>query len=81
MGRRGSREAACLQLPTHVRGVRVVDERLVAAAHDAGLAVHVWTVNERAEMVRLLDMEVDGLITDRPDILKDVLVSRGDWPK
>jgi glycerophosphoryl diester phosphodiesterase len=80
VGRRGSRDAACLQVPTHNRGVRVVDEKLVAAAHDAGLHVHAWTVNERAEMIRLLDMDVDGLITDRPDILKDVLTERGEWP-
>jgi glycerophosphoryl diester phosphodiesterase len=62
-----------------MRGVRVVDERLVKVAHDAGLQVHVWTVNRRTEMVRLLDMGVDGLITDRPDVLKDLLVERGEW--
>jgi glycerophosphoryl diester phosphodiesterase len=79
VGRRVGGAAAALQLPTHMRGVRVVDERLVSAAHDAGLQVHVWTVNERAQMARLLDMGVDGLITDRPDLLKDLLIDRGNW--
>lgn len=79
VGRSGGGEAAALQLPTHMRGVRVVDEKLVGAAHAAGLQVHVWTVNEENEMNRLLDIGVDGLITDRPDRLKDVLTVRGEW--
>ena len=41
--------------------------------------MHVWTVDEPAEMDELLDMGVDGLITDRTDVLKDVLVRRGQW--
>lgn len=79
VGRGAGGEASALQLPTHMRGVRVVDKKLVAAAHDAGLQVHVWTVNTIAEMTRLLDMGVDGLITDRPDLLKELLVDRGEW--
>ena len=79
VGRAGGGDAAALQLPTHMRGVRVVDEKLVNAAHTAGLHVHVWTVNEESEMNRLLDIGVDGLITDRPDRLKDLLVSRELW--
>lgn len=79
VGRGAGGEAAVLQLPTHLRGVRVVDEKLVGAAHDAGLQVHVWTVNQTSEMERLLDMGVDGLITDRPDLLRDLLAERGEW--
>jgi glycerophosphoryl diester phosphodiesterase len=79
VGRGGGGEGDALQLPPRMRGVRVVDERLVEAAHRAGLQVHVWTVNEPTEMTRLLDMGVDGLITDRPDLLKDLLVERGEW--
>jgi glycerophosphoryl diester phosphodiesterase len=51
----------------------------VAAAHDRGLQVHVWTVNDPAEMTSLLDIGVDGIITDRPDLLKEVLQGRGEW--
>jgi glycerophosphoryl diester phosphodiesterase len=57
----------------------VVDEKLVVAAHAAGVQVHVWTVNSSEEMARLLDMGVDGLITDRPDLLKDLMIGRGEW--
>ena len=79
VGRGVRGEAAALQLPARMRGVRVVDRRLVAAAHADGLQVHVWTVNEPAEMRRLLDLGVDGVITDRPDLLKEVLIERGEW--
>lgn len=79
VGRGGGGDADALQVPTQLRGVRVVDERLVRAAHDAELQVHVWTVNDPDEMIRLLDLGVDGLITDRPDVLKEVLVGRDEW--
>jgi glycerophosphoryl diester phosphodiesterase len=79
VGRGVRSEAAALQLPTHLRGVRVVDEKLVRAAHNAGLQVHVWTVNRADEMKRLLGMGVDGLITDRPDLLKELMIERGEW--
>jgi glycerophosphoryl diester phosphodiesterase len=80
VGRGAGGDVSALQVPTHMRGVRVVDEKLVAAAHAAGLHVHVWTVNEPQEMTRLLDIGVDGLVTDRPDLLKEVLLERGEWP-
>ena len=79
LGRTGPDNASALQLPTQIRGVRVVDEKLVRAAHESGLQVHVWTVNNPKEMTRLLDIGVDGIITDRPDLLKDLLVNRGEW--
>lgn len=70
---------AVLQVP-HRRGpVRVVTRGLVARAHAAGLHLHVWTVNEPTEMIELLDIGVDGLITDRTEVLRDVLVARGAW--
>lgn len=74
------REVDCLQVPVLRRPVTVVDERTVAAAHAAGLPVHVWTVNDPAEMSRLLDLGVDGLISDRADLLAGVLRERGAWP-
>ena len=62
-------KAGVLQVPEHYRRRRIVDRRLVKASHRQGLAVHVWTVNERKDMERLLAMGVDGLITDYPDRL------------
>ena len=69
----------CLQVPERHAGVPVVTEHSLAAAHAAGVQVHVWTVNDRADMNRLLDLGVNGLITDRADVLKDVLQQRGSW--
>lgn len=66
-----------LQLPASFQGAPVIDARLVARAHEAGLAVHAWTINEREEMERLLDAGVDGLITDRPSLCAEVLAARG----
>lgn len=79
MGRPATGPAAALQVPRTSRGLRVVDRRLVDAAHARGLQVHVWTVNDPAEMSELLQLGVDGLITDRPDLLKEVLEARGEW--
>lgn len=79
IGRGAPGDASALQVPTQMRGVKVVDPKLVGAAHDAGLQVHTWTVNDPDEMERLLDIGVDGLITDRPDLLRQVLLARGQW--
>ena len=61
-------------------GARSSTRAYLRAAHAVGLPVHAWTVNDAAEMVRLLDLGVDGIMTDRADVLRDVLVSRGQWP-
>ena len=70
---------AAYQVPVRRGRLRVVDRHYVRNAHALGRHVHVWTVDERAEMERLLDLGVDGLITDRTDLLRDVLVERGLW--
>jgi glycerophosphoryl diester phosphodiesterase len=75
----GRLAGACAQVPVRTKGVVVTDQRLVNAAHDRGLQVHVWTIDDPAEMRRLLDLGVDGIMTDRPALLKDVLVERGEW--
>lgn len=72
--------ADCVQVPLAVRGVPVVDRRFLDAAHGAELAVHVWTVDDPATMHRLLDLGVDGLISDRPSVLAAVMAQRGCWP-
>lgn len=72
-----------LQIPVSTelfgRQVTLVTPRLVRAAHRAGRQVHVWTIDDRKEMERLIDLGVDGIFTDRPDILRDVLIERGLW--
>lgn len=72
-------EAQVVQVPTRYRGLPVVDRRFLAAARCRGLAVQVWTVNERTEMERLIAQGVDGLITDRPSLLREVLRAQNLW--
>ena len=62
-----------LQVPSSFMGTPLVTREFVAAAHDKGLEVHVWTVDEREEMQALLALGVDGLMTDRPTLLAEVL--------
>lgn len=70
---------AALQIP-HKRGpLTIASRRLVRKAHAAGKQVHVWTIDDPDEMRELLDRGVDGLMTDRTDLLKDVLAERGQW--
>lgn len=70
---------ACAQVPHKFRGVTVTDRRFVERAHAAGLQVHVWTIDDPDEMHELLDLGVDGIMTDRPSVLRDVLQDRGAW--
>ena len=65
--------------PTGPQGITVVNARFVRNAHRAGVPVHVWTIDEPSEMHRLLDLGVDGIMTDRPEVLRDVLRQRGAW--
>ncbi len=69
----------CAQVPVRQGRVPVVDRRFVDAAHRNGVAVQVWSVDQRAEMERLLDLGVDGILSNRPTLLKRVLVERGLW--
>jgi glycerophosphoryl diester phosphodiesterase len=65
--------ADCLQVPLRHGRVPIVTRRFVAAAHRAGLPVHVWTIDDAPTMRRLLDLGVDGIMTNRPRVLRDVL--------
>jgi glycerophosphoryl diester phosphodiesterase len=69
----------CLQVPAEFRGIRVVTPRFMRRAHALGLQVHVWTIDDADQMHELLDLGADGIITDRTDVLKDVLIARGTW--
>ena len=57
----------------------LVTPAFIEGAHRAGVEVHVWTIDDPAEMATLLDLGVDGIMTDQPQVLKDVLTERGQW--
>lgn len=70
-----SHPAQAFQMPYDYRGF-AIDERFVAAVHASGAQLHVWTVNDPADMRAMLDLGVDGIITDRLDLLNEVLAER-----
>jgi glycerophosphoryl diester phosphodiesterase len=73
--------AVAFQVPERYGDILLVDDKFVAAAHGLGVAVHVWTVDDVASMERLLDLDVDGIITDVPTQLVEILDRRGvRWP-
>lgn len=67
------------QVPVTFRGRTLVDARFVDRAHRLGLQVHVWTVNDPDQMRQLLDLGVDGIMTDHLEALRDILRERGQW--
>jgi glycerophosphoryl diester phosphodiesterase len=69
--------ADCIQVPIRQGPMRILTERFVAAAHKAGLPVHVWTINDETTINELLDLGVDGIMSDRLRLLRDVLTRRG----
>ncbi len=71
--------AGTAQVPLSQGRIRIIDPRFIATAHRFGLAVHVWTVNDAATMERVLDLGVDGIMTDQPTLLRGVLERRGLW--
>ena len=72
-------DAGCAQVPLQLGGRALVDERFLAAAHARGLQVHVWTVDSPEDSGALLDLGVDGIMTDRPAMLRELLEKRGQW--
>lgn len=82
MGRGATRATAgvaAVQVPPRSGRVTIVDRRFVAHAHRLGLHVHVWTIDEPDQMHQLLDLGVDGIMTDHITVLRDVLTARGSW--
>ncbi len=75
----GGLTSPCAQVPTNQGRMPLVTEELVRAAHRRRIQVHVWTIDDADEMTRLLNLGVDGIMTDRPQVLKDVLLARGEW--
>ena len=73
-GRFAARSVRCAQLP-----IGMATAPLIGRAHAAGLQVHIWTANDREIMTSLLDLGVDGIMTDKTELLRDVLIDRGQW--
>ncbi len=71
--------AVAAQVPVRAGAVEVITPAFIRTAHRIGLEVHAWTVDDATQMERLLDLGVDGIITDRPDVLRTVLQRRGSW--
>jgi glycerophosphoryl diester phosphodiesterase len=78
--RRGPwRGAGATQVPTAWGRLPILEERYIRFCHRAGLAVHAWTIDDEPTMARLLDAGVDGIMTDQPTRLRQLLVRRGQW--
>ncbi|MCP2251489.1 glycerophosphoryl diester phosphodiesterase [Prauserella aidingensis] len=75
----GLSRGAMAQVPRRQGRMTIVDRAFVRAARNAGVEVHVWTIDDADEMRALLDLGVQGIVTDRPDVLRDVLAERGTW--
>ena len=69
----------CVQVPVSMKGVPLITETFIKRVHSLGKVIHAWTINEPDEMRRLLDLGVDGIMTDKPQVLKDVLIHRNEW--
>ena len=75
----GPLPAPCAQVPTHFGDTPIVTDAFVDEAHRRNMQVHVWTIDDADEMDRLVDLGVDGIMTDSNSVLKDVLTARGCW--
>jgi glycerophosphoryl diester phosphodiesterase len=69
-----------LQVPLYRYGVKVITQEFIDRAHKDGKKVHVWTIDDPQQIHWLLDIGVDGIMTDKPRVLKQVFVERNIWP-
>ena len=74
-------KADCIQIPHYWRGIRLVNEKFIKKIKSLDLQIHVWTINSVSEMNQLLDMGVDGIMSDNLLLLKCTLINRGKWPQ
>lgn len=70
---------AMAQVPVRQGRLTIVDKAFLVAAERAGIEVHTWTIDDAEQMRELLDLGVHGIVTDRPDVLREVLIERGVW--
>ncbi len=71
--------ARCMQVPLKAYGITLVTPRFLRQCHAQGIAVHVWTIDDENEMRRLIRLGVDGIMSDRPSLLKAVAIEEGVW--
>ena len=79
LGQTGPTGGAFAHVPMKLGRLPIHSDRVIARAHEIGVRVVVWTVDDPTTMRSLLDAGVDGIITDRPDVMREVLISRGEW--
>jgi glycerophosphoryl diester phosphodiesterase len=78
-GRMRKTAARAAQVPVRQGPLTVINERFLVRANRLGLAVHAWTIDDPHEMHQLLDLGVHGIMTDKPMVLRDVMIARGMW--
>ena len=69
----------CLQIPSRYMGFKIITKSIIDKFHNQNKKVHVWTVNDENEINELIDIGVDGIMTDKPTLLKRILKSRSLW--
>jgi len=69
--------ASIVAIPTSNSGISLASKRVINSAHRRNMAVHYWTINDKETMRKLIENGADGLITDRPDLMKELLVEMG----
>jgi glycerophosphoryl diester phosphodiesterase len=72
-------DVVAVQVPISHYGIKIVTPSFIKNCHDLGIKVHVWTIDDEAEMRWLIDLGVDGVMTDKPSLLKQVCLDMGCW--
>lgn len=74
-----SMNTPCLQVPVSFKGITIVSKKFINFVHEKNMKIHVWTVDSADTMQDLIDLGVDGIMTDRPSILKEILIKNNLW--